>query len=162
MTVHETIDGGKDFGFGDVQYAVRGGESTVIGAGFVGAGFAADPFGGGVEREEPIGQLGAKKAEGRNSGKGGEVAGAGVIADEHAGVGHEVQQLGNGAGRGDGGFAGLEPPVALFGIADDADRAVLGAEAMDEAAITVQRPDTNWLAGSGVDEDGAAFLVRGE
>ena len=80
------------------------GEAAVVGARTVGTGGAFDVFGAGMEREEPFGHGGAEEGKGGQSKDGGEMTGAGTIADEHASLVNERKQLRDRARAGGGGF----------------------------------------------------------
>lgn len=107
-----------DFGGGVVEEAVGLRESAVVKAGFVGAGFAFDVGGLGMVGEEPLGALGAEDGEGGDAEGGGEMTGAGVIADEGGCVFQMADEIGEVCGA-IGKVADRFPFLFLVGVAED-------------------------------------------
>jgi len=112
-----------------------------------------------MERRKPFGQLRAEKRKGGHAAKRRQMPRAGVVADKHARAVNERQQFGYGARHDNAGFAGLEPPLSLIGIAGNLDAIMRLAQSRDELAKAVERPDPDRLARAAVDED---FAVRAD
>jgi hypothetical protein len=100
--------------------------------------------------------LRAEKGEGGDAGKGGKVAGPGIVSNENSRASHKVEEFGDGTRRGDLLFAGGDPPIALFGIAHDTHLVAKPAEAFNQALVALERPDANGLTRAGVHKNGAA------
>lgn len=76
----------------EVADAVGNGETTGVEAGLVRARRAVDPGGLRVLGREEFRELRAEDCEGGHAEERGEVAGAGVVADETVGRGEQVEQ----------------------------------------------------------------------
>lgn len=157
MTLHKRLNVRPNFLLGYVPKADRNRKAAVIRAGFVGAGFAFQELRGRVDWREPFGNLGAEESECGDAAKCGEMAGAGIVADENTGAIDVGQQIGDSFRSGDGTFAGFKPPFALVRITGDLNTVVGRAQASDKLAEAIERPNANRLAGAGMDED---FPIR--
>ena len=141
-----------DFFLADIPQAKRRGEPAVIRTRSVGTGPAFDPFRRRMQRREPFGQLRSEKGERRHAAKGHEMAGTGIVANEHAGAVCQRNQFRHGDGRGHAGLARPQPPRALVGVAGDLNLNFFLPQARGEIFISFQRPDADGLSGAGVNQ----------
>ena len=113
-----------------------------------------------MQRRKPFRQLRTEEREGRHAAHGREMAGAGVIADERARMVNQRQQFGHVARRGRGRLTSPPPPFVLVGIAGDLHPEMPPPQTGCELPVVFQRPDTDGLPGTGVDQNRSA-VTRG-
>ena len=150
----------EDFVGGVVENAVGLGESAVVKAGFVRAGFPFDVGGLGVVGEEPLGTLRPEDGEGGDAEGGSEVAGSGVVADEGSCVfqtADEFGEVGGAMGKVAEGF----PFLFLMRVAEDLGWPAYALEAGGEVSVAGDWPDANGLGGAGVKKDEASGGLAG-
>src|ERR1035437_64514 len=78
-----------DFFFADIPQTMRCWKPAVIRTGFVRTRLAFNPFGGRMQRRKPFRQRGTKDGESRHAADGGDMSGAGTIADKNPGLVNE-------------------------------------------------------------------------
>ena len=118
---------------------MRAGEAAGVEARFMSAGRAFDPGGVGMLRREEFRQHGAEDRKRGHAEQGGEMAGAGVVADETL-------------GRGEGG----EQDVGIAErIVEHDDFASAGAQLVGDEGEALGGPAADGVAGAGVDHDAA-------
>lgn len=130
------------------------GEAAVVKAGFMGTGFAFDVGGLGMVGKKPLGALGTEDGESGNAEGGGEMAGAGVVADEGGCVFQAADEFGEVGGTVDGVTEGF-PFFLLVGVAEDLGWPAYALEAGGELGVAGDWPDANRLGGARVKEDKA-------
>src|ERR1019366_9308185 len=109
-------DARPDLRQGHVLQAERRGETTVVGTRLVGTGTPLKNFRGGMQRRKPFVKLRAEQSESGQPATRRQMAGAGVVANENAGLVQAAQQFSD-AARAHGGLAASAPPVNLVAIA---------------------------------------------
>ena len=95
MCLHKRLDARPDVRDGDAAQTKRFGKPAIVRARLVGTGLALENFRGRVERREPLMELRAEQGERRPAARRRQMAGAGVVADEHARPVQAVQQFGD-------------------------------------------------------------------
>jgi len=102
--------------------------------------------------------LGAKNRKGGHTGAGREMSRPGIVANERRRLVHQRKQLSDCVWSEHSRFSIAQPPIALVRVTHHLNLVLLLPKAGGEFLIIFQRPDPDWLGGSGVNQDWAVLI----